>query len=240
MIFFPVLFNVFTSLLLGGQTFFQKPDPCEEAKTGAIHATLFAKDSLYKVALTNIKNAFRSDMKEHCVAFGKDTTDNIIASGISNGSTKGGKVPAITNAFADLHNHPNNVPPDAGDLYGLIDINKNNHDYKTRFVVTPDGTLYALLVTDTAAAFAFTKKHPRQPPAFNGGPPGFPVAIVDESREMKYQYHCTDEMVMAFILEKYHAGVSLLKQDSKGIFNKITTIVLTEGNHIAFSVRICP
>lgn len=127
------------------------------------------------------------------------------------------------------------MPLDAGDLYGLIDINKNNSDHKTRFVVTPDSTVYALLVTDPAVALAFTVKYPRQPPAFAGGPPGFPVAIVDESREMKYQYHCTDEMVMAFILEKYNSGVSLLKQHNDGIFNKIITVVSKDGSSPVFT-----
>lgn len=240
MIFLPVLFNVFINLLSGGIPFSQKPDPCEEAKAGAAAATLFAKDSLYNVALANIKNAFTLDMNEHCISFGKDAANNIISSPVSNGGATGGKVPAITNAFADLHNHPNNMPPDAGDLYGLTDINKNNHDYKTRFVVTPDGTVYALLVTDTATALAFTVKYPRQPPAFAGGPPGFPVAIVDEAREMKYQYHCTDEMVVAFILEKYNAGVSLLKQHSNGTFSKIITIVSKNGGRLIFSAGSCP
>jgi hypothetical protein len=148
-------------------------------------------------------------------------------------------VPTIANAFADLHNHPNNLPPDAGDFYGLVDINKNNTDYKTRFVLTSNGTLYALLVTDSASAFTFNAKHLRQPPAFAGGPPGFTVAITDEAREMKYKYHCTDEMVLAFILEKYNTGVSLLKQNPNGSFNKIITTVFKNGSKLIYSVGSC-
>jgi hypothetical protein len=240
MIFLPILLNAFINLLFAGMPFSQKPDPCEEAKAGAAAATLFAKDSLYHAALANIKNAFALDMKEHCISFGKDAANNIISSAISNGGATSGKVPSITNAFADLHNHPNNLPPDAGDFYGLIDINKTNHDYKTRFVVTANGTVYALLVTDPATALAFTEKYPRQPPAYPGGPPGFPVAIVDEAREMKYQYHCTDEMVLAFILQKYNAGLSLLKQHSNGTFKKIITIVSKDGSGPVFSAGNCP
>ena len=63
---------------------------------------------------------------------------------------------------------------------------------------------------------------------------------MDEAREMKYQDHCTDEMVMAFILEKYNAGVSLLKQDSNGNFNKIITIVSKDGSRLVFSAGSCP
>jgi len=239
MIFLVLIFNLFASLLFIGIPASQKPDPCEEAKAGAAAATMFVKDSLYNAALANIKTAFALDQHEHCISFGKDAAGNIISSSLSGGGAISGKVPTITNAFADLHNHPNNIPPDAGDFYGLININKNNPGYKTRFVVTPGGTLYALLVTDIAAALSFTEKNPPQPPAFVGGPPGFPVAIVDESREMKYQYNCTDEMVLAFILEKYNTGVSLLKQQRDGDFKKIITTVSKNGNGLVYSVGSC-
>lgn len=84
-----------------------------------------------------------------------------------------------------MHNHTNNSTPDAGDLYGLIDINKNNNNYDTRFVIILASTVYALLVTAPAAAAAFNLQYPRQPPAFPGGPPGFPATLVDEFREIK-------------------------------------------------------
>lgn len=239
MIFLPVIFNLFISLLFAGMPLSQNSDPCEEARAGAATATLFAKDSLYNVALDNIKNVFALDNHEHCISFGKDAAGNIIASPISNGGATSGKVPSITNAFADLHNHPNNLPPDAGDFYGLININKNNPAYKTRFVVTLDGTVYALLITDAATALAFTAKHPPQPPAYAGGPPGFAVAIVDEAREMKYKYHCTDEMVVAFIMQKYNTGIALLKQNSNGIFYKIITTVSKSGSGLVYSVGSC-
>jgi hypothetical protein len=240
MIFLSILFNVFTSLFCGGSPLPQKPDPCEEAKNGAATATMFVRDSLYNAALANIKTAFALDKHEHCISFGKDDAGNIISSTLSGGGAISSKVPTITNAFADLHNHPNNIPPDAGDYYGLININKNNAGYKTRFVVTPGGTVYALLVTNIAAALAFTAKYPNQPPAFVGGPPGFPVAIVDESREMKYQHNCTDEMVLAFILEKYNTGVSLLKQHGDGGFKKIITTVTKNSSGLVYNVGDCP
>jgi hypothetical protein len=239
MILLPVIFNLFVSLLFVGMPISQKPDPCEDAKPGAVAATLFAKDSLFHLALANIKNAYALNKHEHCISFGKDASGKFIASSISNGGATSGKVPAITNAFADLHNHPNNLPPDAGDFYGLLNINKNNPAYKTRFVITLDDNVYALLVTDAAAALSFTEKYPHQPPAYAGGPPGFAVAITDEAREMKYKCNCTDEMVLAFILEKYNTGVSLLKQNNNGVFNKIITTVSKKGSELVYSVGSC-
>ncbi len=233
----PVLFIALLVLLLREVPY---SDPCEDAKSGAARATGFVKDAVFNAAFKNITQAFQSDMKEHAVTFGKDASNNIFSSGITNGSATGGTVPGIKNAFADLHNHPNNTPPDAGDLYGLIDIKRNNNGYHSRFVVTPAGTVYALLVTNPAAAAAFNINYARQVPAFPGGPPGFPVSIVDEFREIKYQYNGTDEMAMAFILEKYQAGISLLKQDSNGVFKKLRTVVSGEGGHLIFTATNCP
>lgn len=239
MIILPVLLNVFISLHCGNMSLSQKPDPCEEAKTSAVAATQFAKDSLFHFALVNIKTSYASDQNEHCISFGKDAEGNLISSSISGGGATSGKVPSITNSFADLHNHPNNLPPDAGDFYGLINMHKSNPNYKTRFVVTVNGTVYGLVVTNIANVLAFFEKNPPQPPAFAGGPPGFPVPITDEAREMKYKHNCTDEMVLAFILEKYNTGVSLLKQYNDGTFKKLITTVEKNKSGLVYSVGSC-
>ena len=236
----PVLLHILISLPFAGISHLQQHDPCEAARAGAVAATHIAKDSLFQEALLSIKNAYNSDGKEHCISFGKDSDGQMLASPVSNGNTISSNVPRITNAFADLHNHPNNIPPDAGDFYGLANINKNNRNYTTRFAVTPDGTLYVLLVTDTTALLTFIAKYPPQPPAFKGGPKGFPVHITDEAREMKYNRNCTDEMVLAFMLEKYQTGISLLKQNSNGVFIKIVTTVTKNKRGLVYAVGSCP
>jgi len=229
-----ILFIVYLGFITAAPVYAQNSDPCEAAKAGAARATLFAKDTLFTIALTGITKAFITDQKEHCIAFGRNDSGVVILSSISNGDATSGKIPAIENAFADLHNHPGNTAPDAGDLYGLIDINKINRNYNTRFVITAVGTVYALLIIDPSAAAAFDNKHLRQHAAFSGAQPAFPAAIVDEFREIKYGYHCTDEMALAFILEKYHAGVILLKKNSAGIFKPIVTKVVSEGDYMIF------
>lgn len=239
MIFLPVLLHLLINIPSTGKRNLQKNDPCEAAKAGAVAATVTAKDSIFQMALTNIKSAYNSDGKEHCISFGKDAGGHLTVSPISTGSVISSSVPKMANAFADLHNHPNNTPPDAGDFYSLSSINKTNSNYTTRFAVTLDGTIYALLVTDTAALHTFITQYAPQPPAFKGGPPGFPVAITDEAREMKYRQHCTDEMVLAFILEKYKTGISLLKQNSNGLFYKINTTVAKKGKDAIYVIEKC-
>ncbi|MBL0358040.1 MAG: hypothetical protein IPP72_14730 [Chitinophagaceae bacterium] len=230
------------------QTALQKPvedtlpavSSCSSAKAGTARASILAKDNLFIIELNSISSAFKTDLKEHVVAFGKDSSGKMLVSPVSQGTGIGGTVPVIQRAFADLHNHTNSAAPGAGDLYGLIDINKNDTQYDTRFVLTATGIVYALLITDPAAAVLFNTLYPRQPPAFAGAPPAFPEQLVDEFRELKYQYDCTDEMAMAFILDKYHAGVALLKLDGNSDFKILITKTSVNNEVVSYTAVVCP
>jgi hypothetical protein len=219
---------------------FMEFDPCEEAKAGIDAANALSKTIKFDSALHSIQKAFSADEKEHVVAFGRDNDNNIITSPLKEGKQNTGIVPKVPNAFADLHNHPGNHPPDAGDLYGLLDINKKQSNYDMRFIITQNKTLYALVVTNPAAADSFNVKFPRDLTGCENCSPKFPESIVDEFREMKYGYGCTDEMALAFILEKYNAGISLLKRDSHGNFNKLRTSVTGSETNLIFVPSNCP
>lgn len=231
--------KIVASMTIVGAASLQPQDPCEEARAGIHIASVFAQQIHFTKALNNINFAFKQDQKEHGISFGKDSSGKTLVSAILTGGSISGSVPAIANAFADLHNHPNNSPPDAGDFYGLISINKNNPLYTTRYVVAANGIVYALLITNITDALKFTRQFPNQAPAFLGGPPGFPEAIVDETRVLKYQYHCSEEMATAFILEKYNTGVSLLKQQRNGHFIKIITYETNHESGPVFSPGSC-
>ncbi len=98
-------------------------------------------NSNYTTAKTSIQSA-ASDGHEHSVTFGKDASGNITTSPITPGGTSSGGVNSSwPGAFADLHNHPDNNAPYAGDLYGLITINNNHSGYDTWFAVTLNGTV---------------------------------------------------------------------------------------------------
>ena len=104
------------------------PNPCEEAKAGAEAAAVLSRTNVYDSALKEIQAAFVEDGKEHAVAFGKDSNNSIIRSLVNTGKQTNSTIPYISNAFADLHNHPGYHPPDAGDLYGLIDISQKQNN----------------------------------------------------------------------------------------------------------------
>jgi hypothetical protein len=115
---------LFLITVIIGRSFIHPQDPCEEAKVAVATATLFSKDTVFIMALKTIQHASQLNHKEQAVAFGKDANNNVASSEITTGNTNSGVVPAIDNVFADLHNHPNHLPPDAGDLYGLINLDQ--------------------------------------------------------------------------------------------------------------------
>jgi hypothetical protein len=216
-------------------------DPCNQAKPGLERINLFSKTTSFQTALLAIQEKVRVEpFHEHTIAFGSDAGGNFIITEVSTGGRSSSRIPFVSNAFADLHNHPKNTPPSSGDLYGLINKNKKEKHYSTRYVATPDGSMYALLVTDTAAARMFTANFP--PQQMPGYSPLFPDDLLNEFREIKYQHGAAEELAMAYVLEKYKAGVVLLKQDSTGDggFKKINVSVKSVGSSLVFTAADCP
>lgn len=210
------------------QSIFIPTDPCAEALVGSTHATNLSRNSKFDSAKRKIIDATAFDKNEHAVTFGRDASGDITVSGISNNGTQNsGSVPNLTGAFADLHKHTNLKPPSSGDLYGFIDKSKNNSSFETRYILTDNGTVYAFTLINIEQAKEFDKNNPRvpNPPPFE---PDFPDKINNEINEMRQIYGATDEMAMAFVMEKYKMGVALLKQDSNGDFKRLNTIENTE------------
>jgi hypothetical protein len=220
-------------------------DPCTEAKALADLATNLSKNSSYITAKSNIQSA-AADGNEHYVIFGKDANGNITASPMSNVGTTGGNINVDwPGGFADLHNHPDYVVPSPGDFYGLVDLNNSHTDWNTRFVVTPDGSVYALVVVDLAKAVAWVAQNPKN--QVQGSPPDFPVLIGDDLAEARsYLIHIegldeliADEMAMSLVLDKYDTGVALLKQDSNGDFKRLRTESNTINGNTVYAANNC-
>ena len=84
--------------------------------------------------------------------------------------------------------------------------------------------MYALVVTDLVAATAFVNTYP----AVINWPysPEFPTFIFDQIEALKDGMGYSTEgrtNAIAFVLDKYNAGMKLLKQDINGDFNPIQT-----------------
>lgn len=205
------------------------PDRCEAVKTAADVATNFSNTHHFLKAKASIQLAATVG-KEHGISFGNDSSGSVITSTISTGNYHSGTIGKVPNRFADLHNHPDNSPPFSGDLYGFIDLALSSSLYITRYIVTQNGMVYALIISDLQTAKNFNTNFPE---IVNPGyQPRFPDELVDEFRLIRYGRGATEEMAIAFILEKYNTGVALLKQDSSGNFKRLNTreIIDADGN----------
>lgn len=207
---------------------FNTTDLCEAAKNGRDAATHLANDSIFSFASLAVQQAGK-DRHEHSITFGKNFAGEISISSIIDGDTTSGKVSSfLPGAFADIHNHTNDLPPSAGDLYYLVKLNSRNHFYNTRFVVTASGAVYALYVYDLSLAKDFIKEYPpEQTPGFS---PRFPEPIFDEVDKISIYFEgqgsdrlIAQERALAFVLAKYNSGSVLLGQNNEGNFKTLRT-----------------
>ncbi|MBZ4190697.1 hypothetical protein [Niabella beijingensis] len=219
--------------------------PCRETQPAAEQATLFSKTNSCKAALTAIAIA-AADGREHALSFGRDPRGTIIRSAVSNGTSNSTIAPAISNRFADLHNHPENRPPSSGDLYHFIDQATATSGTYQKFILLPDGTVYALVLACLQDAADFNKHFPRRAGIHDTAAgrryqPTFPGTLTEEINQLKGWGGASEEAALAFILQKYKAGIALLKKNPDGHFRRIYTIEqLQKDGTRSYQTRSCP
>ncbi|TDE06661.1 hypothetical protein [Flavobacterium hiemivividum] len=193
-------------------------DPCTTAKA----ATSISQDSNYLSAKASIITA-SADGLEHSITLGKDADGKITQAPMNNGTSQYlvATNTSWTGAFAALHNHPNNTPLSAGDIYASVKLNVKSSNFTTTFVLT-DGEVYGIVVTDFAAAQAFVAAYPAdQLPGYS---PEFPDFIYNQLQDLVTPMGSSIDgktEAIAFVLDKYNAGITLLKRDSDGEFKPI-------------------
>jgi hypothetical protein len=121
----------------------------------------------------------------------------------------------ITNSFqyptADIHNHPDNTPPSAGDVYSMISMYNQHNSFNTRYLVTPNGTVYAFIITNANAFDAFISTYP---PLINPPyAPTFPTTLNNEYNDIAFDSNTNSqaayENALSFMLDKYNVGIAL-------------------------------
>lgn len=205
-------------------------NPCIGAKGHAKKASVFAATTTFQKAAGQIQSAINGNPnQEYVVAFGRDASGNPIHSPVQPGGSNSANVPDISGAFADLHNHPGNTEPSAGDLYGMISMNTPTNGFDIRYVMT-GGTIYAFVIFDPVKADKFVVDNPLvqtvNPQTGQPYPPNFSPAVFgdyDNSQAyfegvLNYPQPLADAMAMAFTLEKHNVGVAILKLEPKGNF----------------------
>lgn len=202
-------------------------DPC----TTAQESTIVSKNKEYLIALKAINEANAAE--EHSITLGKAPNGTMTQAPMNNGGQYIVQINTTwEGAFAALHNHPNNTPLSAGDIYASVQLNVKSSNFTTSYILT-DGEVYAIVVTNLSLAQDFVKTYP--PDQLPNQSPEFPNNIFYEIDGLKSIMGYGNEgrtTAIAFILDKYSAGITLLKQDSSGKFNPIKTQETTQSNGI--------
>lgn len=207
-------------------------DPCTKAKEGSQKATDNSKTQKFSDAKQGILNNFNQNGKENGVGLGRDTPNGELqATGVQElNATQGDISNPYNYPEADIHNHPGNTPPSAGDVYSMIKYYNNHPSFKTRYVVTPNGTVYALVITNASLFESFvTNVPPHQVPGFA---PNFSGDMFADYADIPNR-----ETGMAYVLDKYNSGIALTKMDSNGNFKKVNA--KPDGNG-GYSQTPCP
>ena len=195
----------------------EEKDPCLVAKNVSVDA----KSSTFSSAKTSIETA-SLDGLEHSITLGRDGTGNITQAPIRTGGQNAVAVNTTwSGAFASLHNHPNNTQLSAGDIYASISLNINNSNFTTSYILT-NGQLYSIVVTDLAAAQAFAKTYPAD--ELQGYSPEFPDLLFNQLQALVTTMGSSIDgktEAIAYVLNQYNAGVTLLKQNNAGEFEPI-------------------
>ncbi|MEC5394757.1 hypothetical protein [Bergeyella sp. RCAD1439] len=213
-------------------------DPCEKAKTGVNNANEIAKNTKFTSAKNGIMAAFNNNGKENGVAFGKDSPNGALnATEVQNYQQNSGTVISpYAYPVADMHNHPNGNPPSVGDVYSMMQHHLEHGSFSTRYVITSDGSMYALIVTDTEAIRKFLQDYP--PSQIPGHNPNFPEALSNEWNNIRFDF--SESGALAHILTKYNAGVSLSKADSNGRFRNINVNERHDPQGPTYTYTLCP
>lgn len=225
---------------------FDYPEPavkeemdCEDAKIPSEIATNISKGTKYTVAKSAIIGM--NNGVENGVVFG-NVNGNLEITGVQTGGSS--SIENLTSSFsdpvADLHNHPNSNPPSPGDFYSLINARNKHSNYNTRYVITQDGTTYALIVTDPSAMNIFLQNYP---PSIildaNGKHVNFPSSIFNEWYDLTASF--SEAGALAHILNKYNSGIALTKMDSAGNFRAINiTKIQNPDGSITPKYNLCP
>ncbi|WP_264537696.1 hypothetical protein [Flavobacterium sp. N1736] len=178
--------------------------------------------------------AASADGHEHSITLGGTASSSspYTQSVMNNGGTNGVAVnESLQGAFAAIHNHPNNSALSSGDIYAAVTLNTKNAAFTTSFIIT-GGQTYAIVVNNLPNAKNFVNNYP--PDLSPNYPPEFPNVIFDQIDFINSQIGNSIDSKTASIssvLDKYNAGITLMKLESNGKFNRIKIVKNADGSY---------
>ncbi|WP_236900613.1 hypothetical protein [Elizabethkingia ursingii] len=212
-------------------------DPCSKAKRASANAnTLWKNPAIREKALDKLDN-LKTDRIEHAVGVGRDANGNPTTSAITSGTSDQVNVESPPGDYVfNAHTHPelNDTPHSGPDLYNVLENILKSPSFVGSFVINSSGTTYGIFVNDRDAVIEFLRKYPRQD---NLGRKEFNTSndigrdynnIRDSFSSGRSPSNGLSEQTagmeaaLAYVMDKYNMGVSLLKADKNGNFNGIT------------------
>ncbi|WP_264551734.1 hypothetical protein [Flavobacterium sp. N2038] len=210
-------------------------DPCTVSAT----TSNTFQNSNFPSAKSSILNA--GGGIEHSITFGKDTNNQITQAPMRNG---GGYAVATNTtwpgAFAAMHNHIENSPISSGDIYASIELNVTNSNFRTSFIVLPDGSVYAIVVNNLELAKIFLAAYPADvKPGYN---PEFPDYLFNQMQDLVTNMGSSVDgrtRAMAYILTKYASGLTIMKQDNNQNFVPYKTEMTIPNGERIYTPKFC-
>ena len=223
-------------------------NPCEKTKPFITTANAILHNPTVQQNMDAILKGKVSAPNEWAVAIGQKPDGTYeVTSAVEQNATNG-SIPSSQLAslyIADGHSHAGNSGnPSGGDLYYLIKGLKTNYpDVKYRYVYGNDGfgnpEVYAFIVNDKNLAFNFLTQFPESE---NYDPQTHAIKETSELGEEFYkatkhfsegrsensasgENYDSRAIGMAYILDKYNAGISISKVDASGNLKKINVTV---------------
>lgn len=242
-------------------------NPCEKSKTPVSNLDNLLKNNTVSPKADMMKNYAQNANVEYgftitrasatspYVATNPYTDNNCCQVGITKPSD-GSYV-----ASGHTHSEGGSAAPSVPDLYGHLYDVANKPNYTGHFVFSHNGTTYAFVITDKLAAIDFLNNYPKSnnldtsTNLFNRnsemGKDFLKVHLdFSQGRAPSYSGNSQNDAIesaMAYVLEKYNAGISLAKSDANGDLKPIRAIPYeyiipsSGGKKItAYKTEFCP
>jgi len=245
-------------------------DPCKKTKASTTAANNLLHESNISTEVSTLEGHAANSFTEYGMAIINTGTTTIAQDPYSNNDPSNpGKVtiivPIVGDFLATGHTHPDHgaPPPSPADFYVTLEYARDYPTFQTSLIFVYNGTKYALVVNDRAKAIAFLAAYPfssttitvDDKKVFNRSSQigkDFNDILESFSRGAFPNYSGSDqndglETAMAYILDKYDAGINIAKADATGNLKALRpvsfnhTIPASGGKTvIAYKAQMCP
>lgn len=204
-------------------------DPCDDAaRASAASTTSFYSNVIAPMIIPEL-----SLVSTHSVEMGFAIEDGSppTRTQVWQGSSNSVTITTTSNTLAVAHTHPDGgyPAPSATDLYMLMDTYDDYYKTTLSFVYAADGSLYALQVTDPAALASFLANYPPGANHDNVTHNFADHTALKSDYDNAYQTlliqgmspNEANEKAMAYVFDKYDAGITMLKADANHNFKAV-------------------